>query len=179
MWCSPIYEIVAGKRDSFGKSECGEVLKKFYDAVAKRDLAAARTYLADDLAFVGLVQTYRSADQYLKALAGLLQVTVRLDVKGISSQGNDAAIFFDLETKAPADGKVLVAEWHQFKDGKIFSCPICVRWPALRGDVYRRGKQIAGPPSIVRSLNGRAAIRQRTRTMPDRLSLPAPLQPWR
>lgn len=113
------YQIVAGKRDSFGKSECGEVLKKFYDAVAKRDLAAARTYLADDLAFIGLVQTYRSADQYLKALAGLLQVTVRLDVKGISSQGNDAAIFFDLETKAPAEGKVLVAEWHQFKDEKI------------------------------------------------------------
>lgn len=27
--------------------------------------------------------------------------------------------FFDLVTKAPAEGKVLVAEWHQFKDGKI------------------------------------------------------------
>lgn len=50
------YEMVAGKRDSFGKSGCGEVLKKFYDAVAKRDLAAARTYLADDLAFVGLAR---------------------------------------------------------------------------------------------------------------------------
>jgi ketosteroid isomerase-like protein len=113
------YEMVVGKRDSFGKSEYGEILKKFYDAVGKRDLAAARTYLADDLVFVGLFQTYRSADQYLKALAGLLQVTVRLDVKGIIAQGNDAAVFFDLETKAPAEGKVLVAEWHQFKDGKI------------------------------------------------------------
>jgi hypothetical protein len=28
-------------------------------------------------------------------------------------------LFFDPETKAPAEGKVLVAEWHQFKDGKI------------------------------------------------------------
>jgi quinol monooxygenase YgiN/ketosteroid isomerase-like protein len=113
------YDMVTGKRDSFGKPECREILKKFYDAVVKRDLAAARSYLADDLVFVGLFQTYRSADEYLKALTGLLQVTIRLDVKGIIGQGNDAAVFFDLETKAPAEGKVLVAEWHQFKDGKI------------------------------------------------------------
>jgi quinol monooxygenase YgiN/ketosteroid isomerase-like protein len=113
------YEMVAGKRDSFGKSECGEILKKFYDAVVKRDLTAARTCLADDLVFVGLFQTYRSADEYLKALGGLLQVTIRLEVKGIIGQGNNAAVFFDLETKAPAEGKVLVAEWHQFKDGRI------------------------------------------------------------
>jgi quinol monooxygenase YgiN/ketosteroid isomerase-like protein len=113
------YEMVAGKRDSFGKSECAEILRKFYDAVVKKDLASARTYLADDLVFVGLFQTYRSADEYLKALTGLLQVTIRLEVKGIIGQGNEAAVFFDLETKAPAEGKVLVAEWHQFKDGKI------------------------------------------------------------
>ena len=113
------YEMIAGKRDSFGKCACGETLKKFYDAVVKRDLATARTYLADDLVFVGLFQTYRSADEYLKALTGLLQVTLRLDVRGIIGQGNDAAVFFDLETKAPAEGKVLVAEWHQFKNGKI------------------------------------------------------------
>jgi quinol monooxygenase YgiN len=113
------YEMVAGKRDSFGKSACGETLQRFYDAVVKRDLNSARTYLAEDLVFVGLFETYRSADEYLKALAGLLQVTVRLEVKGIIRQGNDAAVFFDLETKAPAEGKVLVAEWHQFKNGKI------------------------------------------------------------
>jgi ketosteroid isomerase-like protein len=113
------YEMVAGKRDSFGRPESGEILKKFYDAVVKGDLTAARAYLADDLEFVGLLETYRNAEQYLKALAGLLQVTVRLEVKEIIAQGNHAAIFFELETKAPAEGKVLVAEWHQFKDGKI------------------------------------------------------------
>ncbi|MGB7847080.1 MAG: nuclear transport factor 2 family protein [Candidatus Acidiferrum sp.] len=113
------YEMIAGKRDSFGKSECGEILKKFYNAVVKRDLAAARAYLADDLVFIGLFQTYRSAEEYLRALTGLLQVTVRLEVKGIIAQGNNAAVFFDLETKAPAEGKVLVAEWHEFRGEKI------------------------------------------------------------
>jgi len=113
------YEMVAGKRDSFGESACGDILKKFYDAVVRRDIAAARTYLADDLIFVGLFQTYRSAEEYLKALTGLLQVTIRLDVKAVIGHGNEAAVFFELETKAPAEGKVLVAEWHQFKGGKI------------------------------------------------------------
>jgi hypothetical protein len=96
-----------------------EILQKFYDAAIKRDLALARTYLADDLEFVGLFETYHSADEYMAALTGLLSITVRLDIKKIVSEGNDAAIFFELETKAPAEATVLVAEWHQFKNGKI------------------------------------------------------------
>lgn len=97
----------------------GEILTRFYDAVKRRDIAGARQSLDDGLVFVGLFETYRSADEYLAALTGLLQVTVRLDVKRIIAEGNDAAIFFELETKAPAEGTVLVAEWHQFKNGRI------------------------------------------------------------
>ena len=40
-------------------------------------------------------------------------------MKTIVAQGNDAAIFFELRTRAPAQGTVLVAEWHHFADGKI------------------------------------------------------------
>jgi ketosteroid isomerase-like protein len=97
----------------------GEILKNFYAAVVRRDIAAARGYLADDLVFVGLFETYLSADEYIAALTRLLQVTVRLDVKKIMAEGNDAAVFFELETRAPAEGTVLVAEWHQFNNGKI------------------------------------------------------------
>jgi hypothetical protein len=96
-----------------------DILKTFYAAVVKRELVAARRYLNDDLVFVGLFETYRSADEYMAALTGLLALTERLDVKKIIAEGNDAAIFFELETKAPAEGTVLVAEWHQFKNGKI------------------------------------------------------------
>jgi hypothetical protein len=97
----------------------GEILNEFYANVIRRDLAAARDYLADDLVFVGLFETYRSADEYIAALTGLLQVTVRLEIKTVIAEGNNAAVFFELETKAPAEGTVLVAEWHQFKNGKI------------------------------------------------------------
>ncbi len=96
-----------------------EVIKKFYNAVIKRDITTARTFLADDLLFLGLFETYRSADEYLAALTMLLQITVRLDVKTIIAEGENAAIFFELETKEPAAATTLVAEWHQVKDGKI------------------------------------------------------------
>jgi hypothetical protein len=56
----------------------------------------------------------------MKTFAGLLQITVRLEVKRIIGEGNDAAVFFELETKAPAEATVLVAEWHQVRNGKIF-----------------------------------------------------------
>ena len=100
-------------------TDAGDILRKFYDAVVKRDLASARRYLKDDLLFIGLFETYRSAEDYLAALTQLLKVTVRLDVKKIVAEGNDAAVFFELETKAPAAATTLVAEWHQIKDGKI------------------------------------------------------------
>ena len=69
--------------------------------------------------FLGLFETYHNAQEYLAALTGLLQITVRLDVKKIIAEGNDVAIFFELETKAPAKATTLVAEWHQVKNGKI------------------------------------------------------------
>ena len=97
----------------------GEIVEQFYDAAVARDLAKARTYLADDLVFVGLFETYRSADDYIATFTGLLQITVRLKVKTIIAEGDEAAIFFELETRPPAEGIVLVAEWHQIKNGKI------------------------------------------------------------
>jgi hypothetical protein len=47
-------------------------------------------------------------------------VTVRLYMKKIITEGGDVAVFFELETKAPAEGTVLVAEWHQVRNGRIF-----------------------------------------------------------
>jgi len=97
----------------------GSTLQSFYEAVTARDLASARRYLSDDLVFRGLFETYRGPDEYLNALTKLLQVTVRLDVRRIVSQGPDAVILFELETKAPVECTTLVTEWHQVVEGKI------------------------------------------------------------
>ena len=100
-------------------SNAEEVLRKFYVAVAKKDVAAARSFLSDDLLFLGLFETYHNAEEYIAALTKLLQVVVRLDVNRIIAEGNDVAVFFELETKAPVAATTLVAEWHQVKNGKI------------------------------------------------------------
>jgi limonene-1,2-epoxide hydrolase len=97
----------------------GEILTNFYAAVVKRDFEAARRHLAPDLVFVGLFETYRGPDEYLKALTGLMSITRRLDVKTIISEGSQAAIFFELETGPPAPATVLVAEWHRLENGRI------------------------------------------------------------
>jgi hypothetical protein len=66
-----------------------------------------------------LFETYQNADEYIAALTGLLSITVRLDVKRIIAEGDDAAVFFELETTARAAATTLVAEWHKVKKGKI------------------------------------------------------------
>jgi len=98
----------------------GEVVKSFYAAVVKRDFTAARKFLADDLVFIGLFETYKNPDEYLKALTGLMQVTVRLDPKSVFGENENAAIFFELETKTPVEAVTFVAEWHQVRNGKIY-----------------------------------------------------------
>jgi hypothetical protein len=111
--------VALGLKATKSLPSAGDILKEFYVHVIDRDLAGARKYLKDDLVFVGVFETYRGADAYMTSLSGLLQITVRLDVKKIMAERNDAAIFFELQTKAPAEGKVLVAEWHHFTNGKI------------------------------------------------------------
>ena len=98
----------------------GEVVRSFYRAVIARDFAAARKHLSDDLVFEGLFETYPNPESYLQTLAGLMGLTTRLDVKVVIGDGKDAAVFFELETKAPAEAVTLVAEWHQVRDGKIY-----------------------------------------------------------
>ena len=97
----------------------GDVVKAFYAAVVARDFTTARSYLADDLVFKGLFETYHGIDAYLASLTKLMQVTVRLDVRKIISEGNEVAIFYELQTKAPVEGTVLVAERHEIRNGKI------------------------------------------------------------
>jgi hypothetical protein len=97
-----------------------EVLRAFYRAVDQRDFTTARRYLKDDLIFVGLFETYPGADAYLAALTGLMQIVVRLDLRAVIAEGRDVAVFFELETRAPAEATTLVAEWHQVEGGKIY-----------------------------------------------------------
>ena len=97
----------------------GTALKQFYDAVQRRDMAKARSYLDDKMIFVGLFETYQNADAYIATFTQLMNIVTRLDLKVIIGEGDNAAIFMEMETIAPAKAITLVAEWHQTRNGKI------------------------------------------------------------
>lgn len=99
--------------------DAGTLLRKYYDAVQKRDMTLARTFLADDMKFHGMFETYPNADAYIKTFTGLMRMVKRLDIRTIIGEGENAAVFMEMETTAPAEGITLVAEWHQIRGGKI------------------------------------------------------------
>jgi len=99
--------------------DAGSVLRGYYDAVRQRDMRKARGYLADDMVFEGLFETYPNADAYIATFTQLMSIVTRLDVKSLIGEGSDAAIFMEMQTTEPVPATTLVAEWHQVRDGKI------------------------------------------------------------
>ena len=97
----------------------GTVLKGFYDAIVAGDLIAARNFLADDMVYEGVFRTFTSADAYMVVFRSFLEFTTRLDVKVILSEGDQAAIFYEMETTKPVYAVTFVGELHQVRDGKI------------------------------------------------------------
>jgi hypothetical protein len=95
------------------------VLEQFYNAVQRRDMQAARGFLADDMVFVGLFETYPNADAYIATFTQLMQIVVRLEVKAIFGDDQNAAIFMDMVTTGPVVATTFVAEWHQVRNGKV------------------------------------------------------------
>ena len=95
------------------------VLQDFYGAISRRDLSAARSYLADDMIYHGIFRTFHGADAYLAMFQSFLSFTERLDIKVVLSNGDDAAIFYEMKTTKPAPAVTFVGEWHQIRDGRI------------------------------------------------------------
>jgi uncharacterized protein (TIGR02246 family) len=110
---------VPDNRHKENNMSAGTILKQFYDAVQRRDMAKARTHLDDNMTFVGLFETYPNADAYIATFTQLMQIVARLEVKIIIGEGDNAAIFMEMVTTAPAPATTLVAEWHQTRNGRI------------------------------------------------------------
>jgi limonene-1,2-epoxide hydrolase len=94
-------------------------LEAFYDAIVRRDMPQARRYLADDMVYEGIFKTLRGADAYMAVFKSFMEFTTRLDVKLIISDGENAAIFYEMETTRPAHAVTFVGEWHQVRNGLI------------------------------------------------------------
>ena len=96
-----------------------QVVRELYAAVLRGDWGAARGCLADEMTYVGLFEIYAGGDAYLAAFQRFMKITRRLEMKVIVGQGEEAAIFYEWETAAPAEGTTLIAEWHTIKNERI------------------------------------------------------------
>jgi len=93
-----------------------DTVDRFNRALEKKDFAAARALLADDLHFEGPIDRFDRADDYVAAITRLYGM-----VKGVQHQativgGDDAAVFYVLDTPV---AKAPVAEWYRVRDGRI------------------------------------------------------------
>lgn len=95
-----------------------DVVAMYQEALGNQDFDAARALLKDELEFTGPFEKLSSADDYVKALRGLWGIVASVDVKHISSDGDEVVSLYDMVTNTPA-GTQLVCEWYGVEGGKI------------------------------------------------------------
>src|SRR5213076_549108 len=95
-----------------------DIVMAYQKALGKGDMAGARTYLHDDLSFVGPFESFQRPEPYLEALGKLHHIVERVEPRRTFVDGDDVCVLYDMVTNTPA-GTAFIAEWYQVKDGKI------------------------------------------------------------
>jgi SnoaL-like domain len=95
-----------------------DVVARYQAALSGGDLQTARGLLKEDLRFTGPFDTFQTADEYWKAIQGLWSIVESVDVKHVSSDGDQVVVLYDMVTNTPA-GTQLVCEWYGVDGNKI------------------------------------------------------------
>jgi hypothetical protein len=93
------------------------VVDAYRKAWEAKDFGTARTYLADRLDFVGPIDVFDNADDYIEAIKGLSQIVTGTETKREFVDGHDVAVFYDLQTVVAAAEPI--AEWYRVEGDKI------------------------------------------------------------
>src|SRR5207245_10825998 len=89
-----------------------EIVTAYQRALGKGDMAGARKYLHDDLAFVGPFDNFHRPEPSLEALGKLHHIVERVEQKKTFVDGDDVCILYDIVTKPPA-GTAFICEWYR------------------------------------------------------------------
>ena len=99
-------------------ADAPEVVQRYQRAFGSGDVQTARSLLADDLHFVGPIEEFHNADDYMQSVGKLAQIVTGTDVKKAVADRDDVVTIYDLHTNTPA-GTSNIAEWATVKSGKI------------------------------------------------------------
>ncbi len=97
-----------------------QIVTNYHDAWTRGDLETARSYLADDLDFVGSIDTFHRADDFVAALGMFRQMLRGTTLIQSFFAENGAALLYDCDTMSPA-GVIRTAEFFTIAEGKIVS----------------------------------------------------------
>jgi ketosteroid isomerase-like protein len=93
-----------------------EIVERYAAALAGGDFATARGLLADDLHFVGPIDEFHRAEDYLGALQQLFSMVRGVEDQATVAQDAEVVRFYVLDTPV---AKAAVAEWFTVRDGRI------------------------------------------------------------
>jgi ketosteroid isomerase-like protein len=93
-----------------------DIVERFAAALAGGDFESARSLLADDLHFVGPIDEFHRADDYLGALRKLFSMVRGIENQATVAQDAEVVRFYVLDTPV---ARAPVAEWYTVADGRI------------------------------------------------------------
>src|SRR5438094_894156 len=97
-----------------------DIVTAYQRALGRGDIAGARTYLHDDLSFVGPFESFQRPELYLEALGKLHHIVERVEPRRTFVDGDDVCIIYDMVTNTPA-GTAFIREWYRDRGDKIGS----------------------------------------------------------
>jgi hypothetical protein len=93
------------------------VVDGYRSAWGAKDFTTARSHLADRLDFVGPIDAFGNADDYIEAIKGLSQIVTGTQTKHEFVDGNDVAVYYDLQTVVASAAPI--ADWFHVEGDKI------------------------------------------------------------
>ncbi len=99
-----------------------DVVDAYMMAFATRDHEQAKRHLAPDLAFVGPIDTFDNADDYLESTKRLDGLNATVTPRKTLVDGSDILMIYDME--AAATGTSRIAQWFHVDDDRITSIEI-------------------------------------------------------
>ena len=98
-----------------------ELVMQYIEAINRKDFKSVRSYVSDNVSYVGPVNEFHKAETYLKYLEHI--DLPRLEIKKIFTDGDDVCEFHEVNFDTQS-APLLVCMWFHVDDGKISSIRI-------------------------------------------------------
>ncbi|NTW57338.1 MAG: nuclear transport factor 2 family protein [Chlorobiaceae bacterium] len=108
-----------------------QLIEAYHKAWTIGTMDEARSYLADNLDFQGSINTFTTADNFMKALADFRNILRGVTRLKTFCDGNEGVLLYDCDTESPA-GVVRTAEFLTVTEGKISAIRLVFDATALR-----------------------------------------------